>query len=42
MDGLQSNVASDICNITNLKYVQRQMLIAEEAQKDINLVALIT
>jgi len=41
MDGLQSNVASDICNISNLKCVQRQLLIAEEAQNGINLVALI-
>jgi len=30
MDGLQSDVASNIFSISNLKYVQRQLLIAEE------------
>jgi hypothetical protein len=29
MDGLQSDVTRDIFSISNLKYVQRQLLIAE-------------
>jgi hypothetical protein len=41
MDGLQSDVTRDIISISNLKYVQRQPLISEEAQNFIKLVALI-
>jgi len=41
MDGLQSDVASDIFSISNLKHVQRQLLIAEEASNRTNFVALI-